>query len=149
MPHWEGRMAIHIRRRTFISLLGGVAAWPLTARAQKIPLIAWLDGGGQPRPDSLVAFRRGLNNRGYVDGRNVVIGIHGVEQPEQLSEAITELMRESQRRSLSMQVGKRSTRPRRRPQPCRLCSRTVAATPSNWGSLRVLPGRVAMSLAST
>src|SRR5262249_59406126 len=55
------------------------------------PLIAWLDGGGQPRPDSLVAFRSGLNNRGYVDGRNVVIGIHGVEQPEQLSEAITEL----------------------------------------------------------
>src|SRR5215475_6290679 len=82
-------------RRKFITLLGGAAAWPLAARAQKIPLIAWLDGGGQPRPDSLVAFRSGLNNRGYVDGRNVVIGIHGVEQPEQLSEAITELMRES------------------------------------------------------
>src|SRR5262245_39474853 len=78
-------------RRKFITLLGGAAAWPLAARAQKIPLIAWLDGGGQPRPDSLVAFRSGLNNRGYVDGRNVVIGIHGVEQPEQLSEAITEL----------------------------------------------------------
>src|SRR5215475_12908891 len=86
----------HMRRRAFITLLGGAAvAWLSTARAQKIPLIAWLDGGGQPRPDSLVAFRSGLNNRGYVDGRNVVIGIHGVEQPEQLSEAITELMRES------------------------------------------------------
>src|SRR5215467_4628716 len=86
----------HMRRRAFITLLGGAAvAWLSTARAQKIPLIAWLDGGGQPRPDSLVAFRNGLNNRGYVDGRNVVIGIHGVEQPEQLSEAITELMRES------------------------------------------------------
>ena len=85
----------HLKRREFITLLGGAAAWPLAARAQKIPLIAWLDGGGQPRPDSLVAFRSGLNNRGYVDGRNVAIGIHGVEQPEQLSEAITELMRES------------------------------------------------------
>ena len=82
-------------RREFITLVGGAAAWPLAAQAQKIPLIAWLDGGGQPRPDSLIAFRSGLNNRGYVDGRNVVIGIHGVEQPEQLSEAITELMRES------------------------------------------------------
>src|SRR5215471_18936105 len=82
-------------RRKFITLLGGAVAWPLAARAQKIPLIAWLDGGGQPRPDSLVAFRSGLNNRGYVDGRNVVIRIRGVEQPEQLSEAITELMRES------------------------------------------------------
>jgi putative ABC transport system substrate-binding protein len=57
-----------MRRREFVTLLGGAAAaWPLAARAQKIPLIAWLDGGGQPRPDSLVAFRSGLNNRGFVD----------------------------------------------------------------------------------
>ena len=41
-------------RREFITLVGGAAAWPLAAQAQKIPLIAWLDGGGQPRPDSLV-----------------------------------------------------------------------------------------------
>src|SRR5262249_19060426 len=92
----EERMTVTIGRRDLLAALGGAAAaWPLAARAQKIPLIAWLDGGGQPRPDSLVAFRSGLNNRGYVDGRNVAIGIHGVEQPEQLSEAITELMRES------------------------------------------------------
>ena len=57
-----------MKRRHFITLLGGAAvAWLSTARAQKIPLIAWLDGGGQPRPDSLVAFRSGLNNRGFVD----------------------------------------------------------------------------------
>src|SRR5215471_17614019 len=74
----EGRMTVTIGRRELLAALGGAsAAWPLGARAQKIPLIAWLDGGGQPRPDSLVAFRSGLNNRGYVDGRNVVIGIHG------------------------------------------------------------------------
>ena len=48
-------MAIHIRRREFLFTVGGAAAaWPLAAHAQKIPLIAWLDGGGQPRPDSLV-----------------------------------------------------------------------------------------------
>jgi putative ABC transport system substrate-binding protein len=85
-----------MRRRQFIALLGGAAvAWPSTARAQETPLIAWLDGGGQPRPDSLVAFRSGLNELGYVEGHNVAIAIHGVEQPEQLSKAITELMRDS------------------------------------------------------
>jgi putative ABC transport system substrate-binding protein len=84
-----------MRRRHFITFLGGAAAaWPLTVRAQKTPIIAWLDGGGQPRPDSLVAFRSGLSELGYVDGHNVAIEIHGVQQPEQLEEAITELMRE-------------------------------------------------------
>jgi hypothetical protein len=34
-PLWEGRMAIHIRRREFIVTLGGVAAWPLAARSQQ------------------------------------------------------------------------------------------------------------------
>ena len=89
-------MAIHIGRREFITLLGGTAsAWPLPARAQKTLLIAWLDGGGQPRPDSLVAFRGGLNQLGYVEGHNVAIKIYGVERPEQVSEAITALMRDS------------------------------------------------------
>ena len=89
-------MAIRIGRRDFITLLGGTAsAWPLPARAQKTPLIAWLDGGGQPRPDSLVAFRGGLNQLGYVEGHNVAIKIYGVERPEQVSEAITALMRDS------------------------------------------------------
>ena len=83
-------------RRDFITLLGGAAAgWPLVARAQKTSLIAWLDGGGQPRPDSVVAFRSGLNQLGYVEGHNVAIKIYGVEQPQQVSEAITALMRDS------------------------------------------------------
>jgi putative ABC transport system substrate-binding protein len=84
-----------MRRRKFIALLGGASvAWPLMARGQRTPTIAWLDGGGQPRPDSLAAFRSGLNELGYLEGRNVAIRIHGVEQPEQLSAAIAELMRE-------------------------------------------------------
>ena len=71
-----------MRRRKFITLIGGaVIAWPLTAPAQKTALIAWLDGGGQPRPDSLVTFRRGLSEFGYVEGHNVAIKIYGVEQP--------------------------------------------------------------------
>jgi putative ABC transport system substrate-binding protein len=85
-----------MRRRQFIAALGGAAiAWASTAQAQTTPLIAWLDGGGQPRPDSVVEFRRGLNELGYVEGHDVAIRIYGVERPEQVSEAITALMRDS------------------------------------------------------
>ena len=75
-------MPVAIGRRELIAALGSAATWPLTARAQKTPLIAWLDGGGQPRPDSVVAFRGGLNQLGYVEGDNVAIKIYDVERPE-------------------------------------------------------------------
>jgi putative ABC transport system substrate-binding protein len=63
-----------IRRREFITLLGGAAAWPLAARAQKsaIPVIGYLNLGS-PESDSLRLTRRGLNQAGYVEGRNLVI----------------------------------------------------------------------------
>ena len=89
-------MTVTIGRRELLAALGGAAAtWPFAARAQKMPLIAWLDGGTQPRQDSLAAFRDGLKEFGYVEGHNVAIRIYGVAQPEELSQAITELMRES------------------------------------------------------
>ena len=64
-----------MKRREFITLVGGAAAWPLTARAQsKIPRIGFMGNSTAALEANLLdAFREGLRELGYEDGRNIII----------------------------------------------------------------------------
>jgi putative tryptophan/tyrosine transport system substrate-binding protein len=65
-----------MRRREFIAGLGGAAAWPLVTRAQQpaVRVVGWLDAQSpESEREFLLAFRRGLAETGYVEGRNVVV----------------------------------------------------------------------------
>jgi putative ABC transport system substrate-binding protein len=74
-------MAIHLRRREFIFTLGGAAWWPLAARAQQPGKvhrvgILWASAPSANAP-RMEAFRQGLRELGYVEGRNLVIAARG------------------------------------------------------------------------
>jgi putative tryptophan/tyrosine transport system substrate-binding protein len=86
-----------IRRREFITLLGGAAAWPEVARAQQpaMPVIGYLSA--RTPGDSvevLAEFRRGLAETGFVEGQNVGIEYRWLEgRYNLLSEMIGDLVR--------------------------------------------------------
>jgi len=92
------RMNANMKRREFITLLGGAAAWPLAARAQQpsVPVIGYI-GHTSPGPyaDRVGVFRQGLNETGFVEGRNVAIEFRWAEnEHDRVPALIADLVRQ-------------------------------------------------------
>jgi len=100
-----------IRRREFITLIGGAAAWPLAARAQQpaVPVIGFLSpGSAEDYTSRMSAVRRGLAEIGYVEGHNVAFEYRGAQyQYDRLSALSADLV--SRQVSLIVTVGTPAT----------------------------------------
>jgi len=86
-----------MRRREFIALVGGATAWPLAARAQQaaMPVVGFVRvGSADANARYVTAFRKGLSETGYIEGRNVTVEYHWPEgQANDLPALLADLVR--------------------------------------------------------
>ena len=86
-----------MRRRDFIAEVGASAAWPLAAGAQQraLPVVGFVSGrGAETSEGRAAAFRRGLGEAGYVEGRNVTVEYYWLDgQYDRLPALMADLVR--------------------------------------------------------
>jgi putative tryptophan/tyrosine transport system substrate-binding protein len=90
-------MNAKLKRRNFITLLGGAAAWPLAARAQQtsVPIVGFVEGrSAEATVRQAAAFRKALSETGYVEGQNVIVEYHWLDgQYDRLPALMADLVR--------------------------------------------------------
>jgi putative ABC transport system substrate-binding protein len=86
-----------MRRREFITLLGGATAWPVAARTQQpaVPVVGYINpSAGDPQGRIETAFRQGLRETGFIEGQNVAVEyLYGHDQYDRVREIVTDLVR--------------------------------------------------------
>jgi hypothetical protein len=133
--------------------LAGAAAWPLAARAQQaaMPIVGLVTGGrlADTSSDNMAAFRKGLGETGYLDGKNVTVEYHRLEgQFDRLPGLMADLVRRRVAVIVTPATTLMRSRPKLQPQRSQSCSESMK-TQSSLVLSPASPGRVATRPAST